>query len=154
MSVKAAPSCFLNYLEQRKPFQVYACVVLLGIPFTCCVHTARKHSPSQTFCSDSFLSYNRFLPMCVDVCDPHQHPPPQNFHLCFLTFPSAILEQVNVRKSEKVNIVASDVSLYVYKVYLEFWHQCEYSRRCRARKCMSLHGSVRVWLVHSGVAEV
>lgn len=39
----------------------------LGIPFTSCVHTARKSSPTQTFCSDLFLILKPILSY-VYVC--------------------------------------------------------------------------------------
>lgn len=70
---------------------------------------------------------------------PHKNPisaPARHF----LTFPSAVSEQLNVRKwgNISINIVASDVSLYTSQFRLEFWRQCEYPSRCGACKCMSL----------------
>lgn len=70
---------------------------------------------------------------------PHKNPisaPARHF----LAFPSAVSEQLNVRKwgNISINIVASDVSLYTSQFHSEFWRQCEYPSRCRACKCMSL----------------
>lgn len=58
----------------------------------------------------------------------------------FLTFPSAASERMNVRKwgNISINIVLSDVSLYTSQFRLEFRRQCEYPRRCRACKRLSL----------------